>query len=80
MCDGSILMPDHLPERIRSGAKETQEISIPVGATLQDCEKRMIIHTLKFTGGNRLRAAQILGISRRALYNKLERYGIGKRT
>jgi len=80
MCDGSILMPDHLPERIRSGTKESQEITIPIGVTLQDCEKRMIIHTLKFTGDNKRRAAEILGISRRALYNKLERYGIGKRT
>jgi DNA-binding NtrC family response regulator len=79
MCDGSILMPDHLPERIRSGAKESQEITIPIGTTLQDCEKQMIIHTLKLTAGNRRRAAQILGISRRALYNKLDRYGIGKR-
>jgi DNA-binding NtrC family response regulator len=79
MCSGSILMPEHLPERIRSGPKESQKITIPVGTSLSDCEKRIIIHTLKFTGGNRRRAAQVLGISRRALYNKLERYGIAGR-
>jgi DNA-binding NtrC family response regulator len=36
----------------------------------------MIIQTLGAVNGNKLKAAEILGISRRSLYNKLEDYQI----
>jgi Response regulator containing CheY-like receiver, AAA-type ATPase, and DNA-binding domains len=44
---------------------------------LSDGEKDLILKALRDTGGNKLLAAQMLGISRRTLYNKLERYEIG---
>lgn len=43
---------------------------------LRHLEKRAIIAALQRTDGNKLKAARLLGISRRALYNKLEAYGI----
>jgi two-component system response regulator HydG len=39
-------------------------------------EKRMIIQALEKTGGNRTKAAEKLGISRRTLHRKLNQYGI----
>jgi DNA-binding NtrC family response regulator len=39
-------------------------------------EKELIIKTLAETGGNRTRAAEVLGINRRTLQNKLKEYGI----
>jgi DNA-binding NtrC family response regulator len=42
--------------------------------TLEAVEREFIAMTLASTGGNKKEAAQILGISRRALYNKLEKY------
>jgi len=39
-------------------------------------EKEFIAMTLESTGGNKKEAAGILGISRRALYNKLKRHGL----
>ena len=39
-------------------------------------EKQMILRTLAETAGNRTHAADILGISRRTLQNKLKEYGI----
>ena len=42
----------------------------------EEKEKQLILATLERTGGNRARAARILGISRTSLYDKLKKYGI----
>ena len=45
-------------------------------AALGDLERQHIIEMLKQVKGNRMAAARLLGISRRALYRRLERYHI----
>ena len=47
----------------------------PAGAGLKDMEKDLIFRTLKDTGGNKTRAAKILGVSVRTIRNKLHEYG-----
>ena len=47
------------------------------GYTLRDMERDLIRKTLEKSGGNKSLAAQRLGISRKTLYEKLTRYGIG---
>ena len=52
-----------------------------VGATLQplydkDDEKKRILDALKHTGNNKSKAAALLGIDRKTLYNKLKLYGV----
>ncbi len=42
---------------------------------LEEVEKQAILQTLKETGGNRTRAAERLGISRRTLHRKIAEYG-----
>jgi DNA-binding NtrC family response regulator len=44
--------------------------------TLDDLERRYLIHVLDAAHGNRTRAAEILGIDRRTLYRMAERFGI----
>lgn len=44
--------------------------------TMKDMERDLIIKTLRETGGNRTRAAQLLGISVRTIRNKIKEYGI----
>lgn len=44
--------------------------------SLDDAERRHIALTLRHTGGNRRRAAQLLGISRSTLLHKLRKYGL----
>ena len=44
--------------------------------SLAEMEKELIVKTLAETGGNRTRAAEILGINRRTLQNKLKEYGL----
>lgn len=51
-------------------------MTVKIGMTLAQVEKGLIIRTLAHAGDNRSRTSEILGISRRTLYNKMERYGI----
>ena len=39
-------------------------------------ERQRLVETLAFSAGNNQAAARVLGISRRALYRRLERYGL----
>ena len=74
---GQVLTPDLLPERLCDRNElpaATARPSFPSGMTLSEVEREHIANTLTSTGGNKKRAAELLGISRRALYNKLERY------
>jgi transcriptional regulator with PAS, ATPase and Fis domain len=73
---GSVLLPEHLPERLQKARKQPPVIKLPIGSTLQEAERTLITRTLNWTRNNRRRTATILGISRRTLYNKLERYNL----
>ena len=41
---------------------------------MEDAEKQLILMTLKHTDGNRARAADLLGLSVKTLFNKLKQY------
>ncbi len=61
------------------GAEEIPEskdsaLGIEVGMSMKEAEKKLIFETLRETGGNRTKAAKILGISIRTLRNKLNEY------
>lgn len=51
-------------------------LSSNVSQALYEMEKKQIIHVLKQAKGNRTLAAEILGIGRSTLYNKMKEYGI----
>ena len=65
-----------LPDAVRRGVLPGHEIRFPAGTPLPEIERESIIKTLKMAKGNKLKAAEMLGISRRSLYNKLEDYDI----
>jgi DNA-binding NtrC family response regulator len=44
--------------------------------TLEESEIEMVRHALEQTGGNRTKAAELLGITRRGLIYKLKRLGL----
>ena len=50
-------------------------LAIPVGTSLADVDRKLIFATLELCGGVKKRAADILGISLKTLYNRLEEYG-----
>jgi DNA-binding NtrC family response regulator len=81
MAKGAELTPDLLPARvIESGAMARVTPPSPppfhVGMSLDDAEMKLITMTLFSVSGNKLKAASILGISRRTLYDKLKKYGL----
>jgi DNA-binding NtrC family response regulator len=81
MAKGEEITPDLIPARIRESADAPRELfmqtpSIHAGMTLGGVEKEFITMTLNSTRGNKKAAAQRLGISRRALYNKLKKHGL----
>ena len=76
VCEGKEIRMGHLPHGLLSKRPGRPMIHIPVGTSLAEMEREMVKRTLAFTGNNRQQAAAMLGISRRALYNKMERFGI----
>jgi len=52
--------------------KEKEDI--PKGMSLEELEKKLIIKALQESGGNRKKAAELLGISRKMLYTRLKKY------
>lgn len=56
--------------------EKSHMLEIKMGTTLIDAEKKMIIRALDLTGNHRTKTADLLGISRRALYNKLQKHGL----
>jgi DNA-binding NtrC family response regulator len=55
---------------------EIRALRIPVGTNLADVERWMIYATLRKCGGNKTRAAALLGVSLKTLYNRLNAYRV----
>jgi len=49
-------------------------VLLPIGSTLADAEQQLICATLTHCGGNKTRAADVLGVSLKTLYNRLNEY------
>lgn len=69
-----LLAASDLPNDIRRAGRKGPQFEIRVGESLDEVEREFIFKTLDFTNGNKVRAAQILGISLKTLYNRLVRY------
>jgi two-component system response regulator HydG len=78
MARGDLISQAELPDTIRGLDVEMEkaEMDLSAGRSLKAVERDMILRTLEDTGGNRTRAAEILGISRRTLQLKLKEYGV----
>jgi len=72
------LQLDDLPEKVRSGPTRSNGGSNPEELTLplEVVERRHILRVLDAQKGNRTRAAKVLGLDRKTLYRKLERWGM----
>ncbi len=56
-------------------ARDTADSGIPVGTSIRDMEKQLILKTLKHFEGDRRVTAGALGVSTKTLYNRLREYG-----
>ncbi len=85
ICDGSTIEPADLPGQIYTDSKETypgdiKSATLPLAEiaakATETAEREAINNALLETGGNREKAAELLGIGRKTLYRKLRQYGI----
>ncbi len=73
---GTEITPNDLPDSVRK-VSQSEATVMPVGTSLEDVEKDLILKTLDSVNGNKTQAAKILGVGLRTLYRKLEQYGRG---
>jgi DNA-binding NtrC family response regulator len=79
LSSGRVIGPAALPDRVREAPKPrlvTEDA--PSNPTMEVVERAYIQWVLQVEGGNKTRAAEVLGIDPSTLYRKLNRYGIGE--
>jgi two-component system response regulator HydG len=69
---GTVLDIDDLSETILGATRDIQALTLPIGTPLEEIERRVIRETLRFTNGDKKRAAQLLGIATRTIYRKID--------
>ncbi len=75
VADGHFIQPNDLPSLTDGarGAAVPDTSGLTAGMTVAQAEQQLIHITLEHTGGNKTRAAELLGISLKTLHNKLHR-------
>jgi transcriptional regulator with PAS, ATPase and Fis domain len=79
-CQSLLLSAGDLPLKpVALRGQGEAHFTVQLGSSVYDVERELIVRTLAHAAGNKKRASDILGMSRRSLYNRLERY-IGHET
>ncbi|MCG3162718.1 MAG: Transcriptional regulatory protein ZraR [Acidobacteria bacterium] len=79
---GAEIVPEDLPPKLQSedvrgkAARSTLSALYDDLPTLDELERRYLLRVLEVVGGNRSRAAEVMGIDRRTLYRMAERFNI----
>jgi two-component system response regulator HydG len=74
---GKPIHPEHLPDRVREAPKPRLiSDEAPPNPSMEVIERAYIQWVLQAEGGNKTRAAEVLGIDPSTLYRKLNRYGL----
>ena len=61
------------PRRLKpNNVRHHPALDVHVGMSLGAVKRELLLQTLKFTGGNKAKAAEILGVSLKTLYNHLK--------
>jgi DNA-binding NtrC family response regulator len=76
LAEGARLTPEDLPQRVRAsgGAAAIIARSREQRLTIRELEREFILQTLREVGGNKSRAAELLGLDRKTLHRKLNEY------
>lgn len=63
-------------ERAAGEPAEKEIVSVRVGDSMADIERRVLQRTLRFAKGNKRKAAEMLKLSLKTIYNKVKEYGL----
>jgi DNA-binding NtrC family response regulator len=78
LAEGSLITPDDLPDNLNTEAAAARPAAAPEAPfDLEALERRHVQDVLAKMKGNKLQAAKALGVSRRALYRLIDKYGLG---
>ena len=72
LAKSEVLDESDLPANIVDEARSADLLTFAMGTPLEEIERRVIRETLRFTDGDKKRAAQLLGIATRTIYRKLD--------
>ena len=78
-CGKSLVRLHHLPPRLHQ-RKKVGGVSKKASASQEEMKRREHIRALELAGGNRSKAARILGVSRVTVWNRMKRLGIDIKT
>jgi two-component system response regulator AtoC len=76
LSSSNLILPEDLPRRLQMETTQVSVGSLPSRIPLSELEKLYIQKVLEETGGNKKKAADILGIDRRTLYRMATRLGL----
>jgi DNA-binding NtrC family response regulator len=83
LSDAPVIGPEHLTAELFSSTQSRPLWVVPqplqAGTSMRELERRLLETTLDNTGGNRTRAAEMLGVSLRTIRNKIREYGLPPR-
>ena len=74
MLSDDVVDARHAADCRPSGAIEVDAgdcVRMPIGTTMADAERELLLATLRHCGGNKRRTAEMLGVSLKTVYNKL---------
>jgi DNA-binding NtrC family response regulator len=63
-------------ERAADAAPEKEFVAVRIGDSMADIERRVLQRTLRFAQGNKRKAAEMLKLSLKTIYNKVKEYGL----
>jgi transcriptional regulator with PAS, ATPase and Fis domain len=69
------ILRTHFPQDRARATHDTADL-LSMGLSLEQVERKMILEAMERAQGNKTKAASLLGISRRALYSRMESHGI----
>jgi len=76
VCDGQRIEKQHISAQMFDGLslRNQDTVTLPVGISLDEAERQLILRTLIKTNNNKTRAAELLHVSLKTLHNKLKAY------
>jgi two-component system NtrC family response regulator len=79
MVGGGVVRKEDLPPQVSLATGISQDFDIlGQGLRLEEVEKSLILSALRKSKGNKTKAAELLGVTRRRLYSMIQRLGVGR--
>ncbi len=78
-CQDSMIQPCHFPSTIYRGRKQAETSTRRNSFNLKEIEKQELLEALEKVDGNQSKAADLLGVSRVTVWNRMKRFGINSK-